>query len=233
MLRNITLGEGFVDVWSVDLSLDDIDFQGFYQSLSCFEQEKLLTFKQKSLANRYLLVRGVLRRILADYLKVEPVALEFEVSEYGKPFLKHSSLFFNISHSNDCLLIAISDCDQIGVDVELVKSRANLLGLAKRCFSVVELGFWLNLSADDQVQAFYRLWVRKEAFVKAVGRGIVLGLSQCELCLPDLNGFVAIPDGFGLSGDWMAADLKVNDNFTAALVMPNRCLVLNQYCFEL
>jgi 4'-phosphopantetheinyl transferase len=231
-LKNISLGAGFVDVWSVDLSFDELDLQGFYQTLSSFERTKLLAFKQKLLANRYLAVRGVLRRILADYLKVEPGVLQFEVSPFGKPYLKHSPLFFNISHSGDCLLIAISDFDQIGIDLELIKSRANLLGLAKRCFSLSELNFWLNLPVDAQQQAFYRLWVRKEAFVKAVGRGIVLGLNQCELCLPDLNRFVTIPDGFGCSDDWVIADLQVAD-VVAALVVPNRCLVLNQYCFEL
>ncbi|MFM8341238.1 MAG: 4'-phosphopantetheinyl transferase superfamily protein, partial [Methylomonas sp.] len=82
------------------------------------------------------------------------------------------------------------------------------------------------------MQAFYQLWVRKEAFVKAVGRGIVLGLDQCELCLPDLNRFVTIPDGFGGADDWVVADLQVND-LVAALVVPNRSLILSQYCFEL
>ena len=231
-MKNISLGEGFVDVWSVDLSFDGLDLQGFYQTLSGFERTKLLAFKQKLLANRYLAVRGVLRRILADYLKVGPSVLEFELSPFGKPYLKRSSLFFNISHSGDCLLIAISDFDQIGIDLELIKSRGNLLGLARRCFSLSELDFWLNLPIDAQEQVFYRMWVRKEAFVKAVGRGIVLGLNQCELCLPDLNRFVAIPDGFGWSDDWVIADLQVVD-VAAALVVPNRCLVLNQYCFEL
>ncbi|MFM8341683.1 MAG: 4'-phosphopantetheinyl transferase family protein, partial [Methylomonas sp.] len=167
-MKNVRLGEGFVDVWSVGLSFDELDLQGFYQTLSVFERTKLLAFKQKALANRYLAVRGVLRRILADYLRVDPGVLEFGLSPFGKPYLKHSSLFFNISHSGDCLLIAVSDFDQIGIDLELIKARDNLLGLAKRCFSLSELDFWLNLPMDARMQAFYQLCFMKEAFVKAV-----------------------------------------------------------------
>lgn len=233
MLRNAKLEERFVDVWSVDLVFDPSALQFFLRTLSAQELVKLEGFKLQQQANRYLAVRGVLRQILAGYLDVEPADLIFESNAYGKPYLANASLFFNISHSGDCLLIAVSDFDSIGVDIELIKSRRNLLGLAKRCFSVDELNFWFDLPEDVRGQMFYQLWVRKEAFVKAVGRGIALGLELCELQVPGLERLSKIPGDFGLAEDWEVVGLQVAENFAAALVMPNRCLVLNQYCFEL
>lgn len=225
--------DSFVDIWSVDLAFDSAALQFFLRTLSAQELAKLAGFKSQQQANRYLAVRGVLRQILAGYLYVEPTSLIFEVNAYGKPYLANRSLFFNISHSNDCLLVAVSDFDSIGVDIELIKSRSNLLGLAKRCFSADELNFWCSLPGGSRERVFYQLWVRKEAFVKAVGRGIALGLDWCELQVPELARLSKIPDNFGLADDWQVAGLQVADDFAAALVMPNRCLVLNQYCFEL
>jgi 4'-phosphopantetheinyl transferase len=233
LLRNTQLEERFVDVWSVNLVFNEADLRLFSQTLSVQELSKLALFKSQGQANRYLAVRGAVRRILARYLAIKSVDLRFEVNAYGKPYLSNAALFFNISHSNDCLLVAVSDFDQIGVDIERIKTRSNLLGLAKRCFSVDELNFWCDLSVDVQMRVFYQFWVRKEAFVKAVGRGIALGLEQCELQVPDLAKLSKIPDDFGFAEDWKVVGLQVADEFAAALVMPNRCLVLNQYCFEL
>lgn len=233
LLRNTELDGGFVDVWSVELAFDATALRFFSQTLSAQELLKFSEFQSLEQANRYLAVRGALRRILAGYLDVEPVDLRFEVNAYGKPYLSNASLFFNISHSKDRLLVAVSDFDQIGVDIERIKTRNNLLGLAKRCFSVDELSFWSDLSADEQVQVFYQLWVRKEAFVKAVGRGIALGLDRCELQVPDLGVLSKIPGEFGLAEDWKVTGLPLVDDFAAALVIPSRCWVLNQYCFEL
>jgi len=232
-LRNVRLEEGFVDVWSADLVFDSTTLQFFLKTLSAQEFAKFNGFKSQQQANRYLAVRGVLRRILAGYLSVEPVDLRFEVSAYGKPYLRNAALFFNISHSNDYLLVVVSDFDQIGVDVERIEIRSNLLGLAKRCFSLDELSFWRDLSSSGQLQMFYQLWVRKEAFVKAVGRGIALGLDRCELQVPELARLSKIPDDFGLADNWIVAGLQVAEGFAAAAVIPNCSLVLNQYCFEL
>ncbi|MEY4211316.1 MAG: hypothetical protein RLZ92_1697 [Pseudomonadota bacterium] len=233
MLRNAKLKEWFVDIWSVDLLFDCTALQFFLSTLSAEELAKLEGFKLQQQSNRYLAVRGVLRQILAGYLEVQPADLIFVRNVYGKPFLANASLFFNISHSGDCLLIAVSDFDSIGVDIELIKSGRNLLGLAKRCFSADELNFWFSLPEDARERWFYQLWVRKEAFVKAVGRGIALGLDLCELQLPSLDRLSKIPDDFGLADNWKVAGLQVADDSVAALVMPNRSLVLNQYGFEL
>lgn len=231
-MRNAKLKERFVDVWLVDLAFDAETLGFFLTSLTDQELAKLAAFKSQQQVNRYLAVRGVLRRILASYLEVEPTALRFEVSRYGKPYLSNASLFFNISHSGDCLLVAVSDFESIGVDIELIKSKRNLLGVAKRCFSVDELNFWRHLPEEARVEVFYQFWVRKEAFVKAVGRGIALGLELCELQLPDLARLSKIPGDFGWADDWEVAELQVAEGFAAALVMPNRAMVLNQYYFD-
>ena len=107
MLRNAKLKEWFVDIWSVDLLFDCTALQFFLSTLSAEELAKLEGFKLQQQSNRYLAVRGVLRQILAGYLEVQPADLIFVRNVYGKPFLANASLFFIISHSGDCLLIAL------------------------------------------------------------------------------------------------------------------------------
>jgi Phosphopantetheinyl transferase len=68
-------------------------------------------------------------------------------------------------------VIALGCQRQIGVDIEVCRERVNLDALAEKCFSDSELRQWQQLESEDKKVTFYRIWTRKESFVKAVGRG--------------------------------------------------------------
>lgn len=214
------MNRAFVDVWTVDLAAVDLDLILATVCLSVDELDRLETIQNPSLHRRYLAVRLGVRQILSQYLQVNPADLVFVRGEFGKPELENQSLFFNVSHTENCLLLAVASFEAIGVDVERIRQRRNLIGLAKRCLSAAEFEFWLSQPADLQIALFYQFWVGKEAFVKAIGRGIVAGLEYCQLNLPGLDGFTAIPADYGFAQDWQLRRLNCWDGLMASLVTP-------------
>lgn len=211
----------FVDVWQAELQVTTATLRHLSAQVADFEKAKAESFKTAILRDRYLAVRGFLRQTLAAYLDVDPRSLVFELGQYGKPALAGHTLYFNLSHSADTLLIAVANFADIGVDIESSRQRDNLDGLAKRCFSDREYQSWQNMSANEQGQTFYRLWTKKEAFVKAVGRGIGLGISACEFELGKDGQLLAIPLECGAADAWKVQELDCGADFSAALVTPN------------
>lgn len=214
------MNRAFVDVWTVDLAAGDLDLIMASALLSVDELDRLATLQNPFLRRRYLAVRVRVRQILSQYLQLDPAELVFVRGEFGKPALDNQSVFFNVSHTENCLVLAVASFEAVGVDVERISLRRNLHGLAKRCLSAVEFEFWLGQPEALQTELFYQFWVGKEAFVKAVGRGIVAGLEDCQLNLPELDGFAAIPHDYGVAEDWQLRRLKCWEGLVASLVTP-------------
>ena len=212
----------FVDVWYGGLLQPYDDIDSLLAMLSEQERLRAATFKSDEMRRRYIAVRAKLRVIIASYLKSDPAGFDFKIAEHGKPYLACGSVHFNLSHSANNLVIAVANFPNIGIDIEEIKSRNNFAGLAARCLSVDELQAWRQLSVDEQKQAFYRLWVKKEAFVKAVGQGISLGLDQCQVDLSVGGQFSSIPKGYGEAAEWMIVEIKTESSVCSALVTP-RC----------
>lgn len=212
----------FIDVWNAQLDLATDTIQSLLAILNDGERQKAQTFKFPLLRDRFIAVRGLLRQTLANYLNVEPATLSFETGEHGKPSLACDSLHFNLSHTADRLLIAVANFPDVGIDIETIASRSSLDGIAKRVFSKNEFIQWQQLAPEQQLAGFYRLWTKKEAFVKAVGRGIALGMELCEFELEANGQLIAIPAEYGMPSDWQVTELLVLPEISAALVT-TRC----------
>lgn len=216
-----------VEVWYVDLARLDVDQGRCEALLDEYERETALKFKFQHLQDRYVIVHGLLRRVLANYLAVQPKQLKISRTEFGKPYLPdYPHIAFNISHSASELVIAVGSEVTLGVDIEVVKSRQNFEGIVDRCFSTREQAYWHALPEAQKTGMFYRFWTRKEAFVKAVGRGIGLGLEQCELALDKQGCFLTIPADCGAADEWRVFDIEVGESSRAALVVQAGHVVL-------
>ncbi|OHX34443.1 hypothetical protein BJL95_17420 [Methylomonas sp. LWB] len=218
---------GFVDVWQGRLDLPEAVTIRLAEVLSADERARAAAFKFAHLRDRYVVGRGLLRQTLASYTGSDPAGLRFRVGEFGKPALSGGP-GFNVSHTADALLIAVADAADIGIDIEAVKPARDLSGLAERCFSVDEYAVWLSLAESERVAAFYRLWTKKEAFVKAVGRGIALGVELCEFDVTAGGGLRKVPDEYGPVEAWRVEELDAGADFSAALVGPARAYRLRR-----
>lgn len=218
----------FVNVWHGNLDASTYCPDYFWSLLDDQQKSKAAQFTNPKLKQRHIAVRGWLRLCLADALQSPPEALEFALGAHGKPFLPQHVVDFNLSHTGNELVVAIGNIGPIGVDIERIKPRASLTELAARCFSESELNYWQHLPDDQRCPAFYRLWTQKEAFVKAVGRGIALGLEHCQIDCQNGNRFEKIPAEFGKGHQWKITALTTTDDIVGSLVTHNRSFVIHQ-----
>jgi 4'-phosphopantetheinyl transferase len=122
------------------------------------------------------LARAVLQRYLPH------ASLAFEKGPQGKPYLQNHALSFNFSHSGDYFLMGVTQHQAIGVDIERDReNKKDFLKIAERFFAAKEYAQLISLPESEQKAAFYRCWVLKEAYVKAVGMGISLGFANFEV----------------------------------------------------
>jgi len=122
-----------------------------------------------------------LRALLGAYVDVAAETLRFARGAHGKPELADAALQFNLSHSGDALLLALSRDAALGVDLEARNRRTRAVPeLAQRWFTPGEAALLSAQPETSQQSAFLRLWTCKEAVLKCAGTGIGAGLDQVE-----------------------------------------------------
>jgi 4'-phosphopantetheinyl transferase len=162
-----------VHVWWTALTLPDAVIKSLSELLSLDERERGSRFKVALPAKRFAAGRAFLRLALGRYLQARPHSVQFETSAYGKPALAGSSdLRFNLSHSEDVGVVAITRGRQIGVDVERIRAEVNARELSDRFFSVPEADWVRSTAGSELMLRFFTCWTAKEAYVKASGEGL-------------------------------------------------------------
>ncbi|MFA5983115.1 MAG: 4'-phosphopantetheinyl transferase superfamily protein [Methylococcaceae bacterium] len=206
-----------VDVWHG--ALDAFDGPGYWGDLTEAEQHQAGQIKHPQIQQRFVQVRSHLRQVLASYLNLPPTQIAIAKAEYGKPYLADfPELAFNLSHTANDLVIAVGLHCQLGIDIEHYLPRANLAALVKKFFADEEAAYWQALPETEQTQAFYQFWTRKEALVKASGRGIAAGLKQCVLNPSCKTEFLSVPIALGVAKQWQLLEVDLGLPVCLALV---------------
>ena len=125
--------------------------------------------------NTWQSCRAVLRIMLEIYLGKKAIDIEFRKGRFGKPYLANTDLCFNVSHSKHSYLLGFNRGGRIGVDIELLNGSEDLPSLVKYAFSATEANYFRN---GESMERFTEIWTLKEAFLKAVGAGLVNSLSS-------------------------------------------------------
>lgn len=161
-----------IHIWRA--ALDEEGWPG-PERLPADERERAATIVRGEASRRWVAARWALRRALGEQLGVAPTAIELELGEHGKPRLaRGDGLEFSLSHSNGLALVAISETCAIGVDVELIEPRVNVVALAERALSPKDAATVRGGAAADRCAAFYAAWTRHEARGKCLGTALVL-----------------------------------------------------------
>lgn len=137
------------------------------------ERSHLLRYRRQSAAELYVLTRALVRSVLATHLGLSPAEIAVTRTETGKPVVAHA-LHFNVSHSGDLILLALSEQRPVGVDVERRRPLSDVARLERRWLTPEERHELAGLrgAGVDESDAFLRVWSRKEARLKALGVGI-------------------------------------------------------------
>ena len=157
----------------------------FDEALSLDDRTRADRFKFESDRRRFCVARASLRLILSRYLKTKPGRLQFETGEFGKPFFANEKLSgglrFNLSHSHQLALIAITREREVGVDLEYMRSDFVTDQVANHFFSPAEVQQFREVPAESKTQSFFSCWTRKEAYIKARGEGLYCPLDQFDV----------------------------------------------------
>jgi 4'-phosphopantetheinyl transferase len=173
---------------------------------------------------RYIAGRAILRRVLASYLQVQPGTLGFVYGPQGKPSLagQGNGLQFNLAHSENVGLLAVTRGEAVGVDVECIRILDDFDELVGRFFSRRESATFQRLAPELKPTSFFNLWTRKEALLKATGDGIAHCLKEVEVSfLPgEPAQLLGVPSHFGRVEEWNLHDLRcVEPGFAAAVAI--------------
>jgi len=163
-----------IHIWTIKLNTTYSN--GDLEILNAQEKDKVFQFKTKKLQNDYVVSHAAVRKILASYLQINPRELLLVSKINQKPYLDLKqnllSLQFNLSHSCEFALLAVTLDSPIGIDIEHIREVPQCLQLAKRFFSDKEHKYLSQCSSENQNLMFLKYWTAKEAFLKAKGLGI-------------------------------------------------------------
>lgn len=179
-----SLGRDSVAVWYTLDPQATFDLAELGSHLVPSEKERADRFVFEADRARFILSRGLLRRLLGRYLGMEPLRVPLVFGPFGKPQLT-GLIEFNVSHSSDCIALAFAADGRVGIDVQKTQVDRDIAGIVSKCLTARELdGF--NLLPDVQrVRCFYRYWSCKEAVLKGFGTGLTRPMRDLEISISD------------------------------------------------
>ena len=224
----IALGDNDVHVWRVSLDESAPQRNRLLRTLAADERTKAERFHFQKDRERFVTAHGILRAILGRYLNRDPESLSFCYGSHGKPVLAGESgadaLRFNMSHSHEAVLYAVTRGREIGIDVEFIRCDLEAEQIAERFFSKKEIATLRSLPPGIRQYAFFLCWTRKEAYIKARGEGLSIPLDQFDVSL--IPGEPAALLSTQTDSDealrWSLHELALGAGYAAALAAEGR-----------
>ncbi len=161
-----------VDVWCVSVAVLERRLEALSGLLSAEEIRKAKAYRFDRHRRRFCVGRGMLRALLGEYLGCSPQNVALTQSPDGKPALAgrmRAKLQFNVSHSADVVVYSFCNEAEVGTDVEYLDRNLQRDAIADRTFTPPELEHYYRADPDQRLRAFFQIWARKEARLKARG----------------------------------------------------------------
>lgn len=212
------LAPGEAHVWLAHLPAAHDAREDLHALLTPEELERGRQFRTAALRERWQLARAILRLLLAQYTGGRAREIAFQLGAHGKPALAaEAGLHFNTSHSGDDAAFAFTRAGGIGVDIEQVRGEMRRHeAIAQRFFTSGERAELAAVPEPERVRAFFKLWTRKEAFVKARGDGVFSGLEKFAVSLHEPR---VLKVAGGQAADWWMGALPEMKNCAGAVVV--------------
>jgi 4'-phosphopantetheinyl transferase len=219
------LETGVVHLWRASLHAPGGALAESLALLSGDERTRAARFRSELHRRRYIVGRAVQRRLLARYLAIPPELVVYRLGPHGKPALDAAvhpgGIRFNVSNSEDDLLLALALGAEVGVDLEALRPVTERDAIAARFFSAPEQEVYRSLPEAQRDAAFYACWTRKEAWIKALGDGLTLPLDRFDVTLRpgEPARLLATRGDPGAAARWTLREVDVGAGWLAALAV--------------
>jgi 4'-phosphopantetheinyl transferase len=233
--ENISLLTDDVHVWCALLDVSAETLQLLVQTLDSDERMRASRFYFEQDRTQFIVRHGLLRKILASYLNIEPDKLQFSYTSNGKPYLlqkfKDKELQFSLAHSHQLALYAMTFDRRIGIDIEQIYNFAETDQLANRILSRQEKAELRKHLPTEQLETLFRYWTCKEAYAKATGEGMSLPLKEIHSSLfpGAMARLISIKRSVQVASRWSLQELHPVPGFAAALVIEGHDYRLSQW----
>ncbi len=211
--NGLTINANEVHIWWIHQSV-----KGDISLLSSDEVSRYQSFKRDAVRNRFLSYHSALRIILSSYLSVQPDKIRFQFNEFGKPSLLSQRLKFNLSHSEDWAVCAVSTGQELGIDCEYNRNLNDLMTVAHEVFSSDELDKLRQFDRSKQHHYFYNLWTIKEAILKGMGTGLSYAAKAISVNQQHLQSDISL--SVPGHGRWWITQLSSPKCFYSAIATP-------------
>lgn len=209
---------GMIHLYVVSVSEMQHDEAELVSYISPDEEARASRFINPVHGQQYRCIRGLLRKLLSHYLNTIPEQIQFSYAEHGKPMLINDpTLYFNLSHSRDMAAFAFSQDHEVGVDIEYMRKQKNLDGMIAHVGSTKEQVELKALNKTEAYAAFYRLWTRKEAFIKACGRGLGMGLRSIHIGTAESSTSLFVDYKNSRMTGWYITDIEPPQGYKLAV----------------
>ena len=182
---NKNLAENTLQIWQIKISDWQSQVESLQATLSQQESDRAYRYVTQALTDSFICTRGVLRRLLSCYLEQSADTIEFAEGAHGKPCLvceaNKPALYFNVSHAGDYAVYAFCRDYECGIDIENMQRISDQLAIAERFFTKGECEELQTLQDDKQTERFFYFWTRKEALLKATGKGLSQPLDSIDV----------------------------------------------------
>jgi len=232
-----TLSEGEVHIWEITLddpALNTGDMLG--EILSEDERTRASRLIAGVYRERFVTARGYMRIILGLYLDMPPGDISFEYNKHGKPELpaeaNPKNLHFNLSHSRSLALCAVTVSGKIGIDVEYPRRVLRAEKILERFFSEAEREYYRSREEAAKERAFISLWTIKEAYSKALGKGLSSGLRDVDLShalMGEATSRASVNRDSGHEETWTIHRFSPGDEYVAALALKGEPSVISRF----
>ena len=237
------LSEGDVHIWLIALDDPAVNVGDIFREVLSEDEKtrasRLLTGVYR---DRFVTARGYMRIILSRYLDMHPGEIRFQYNKNGKPAIrpdvnsKHVS--FNLSHSRNIALCAVTLNAAIGIDIEYPRLVPRAEKILERFFSELEREYFRTQPDKTKELAFMNLWTVKEAYSKALGRGLSSELRNIDLSpvfsreSPTILSRATVT---GVQELWTVYRFRPGSEYVAALVLKGNAAKIRSYtaCPEL
>lgn len=225
--------ENEVHTWLIDMDkiINYEDYEVFLNENERLRGKKLLSDKLKK---NHIISHFATREILSYYLNIPLIQIPLTDTKFNKPYLRQNPLKieFNLTHSHDLALLAITKIFRIGIDIERMSPLQDQEDIEKLILSQKEHNWLFKRDDQEKCESFYRLWTAKEALMKGIGEGFHFGIENIDFEMPQyLSGRIGLvihshPEE---SLEWTVLNFKPQEKYMGALATKQPVLSFSQF----